>query len=181
MSGNAYLESDFSPVQQEHTLADLPVAGAVAEHLDGHSLRNVPNPLGEVDPTMYHWFMGDGMVRGIRLRGGRAEWYRSRWVRSPNVSAQLGEKGDSAQKHRSGLGALGANTNVLEHAGRTLALVEGGVNRHELIDTLDTVGLCDFDRTLPGGYTAHPKRDPRTGELHTDPTSSDAATPCSTR
>jgi carotenoid cleavage dioxygenase len=28
------------------------------------------------------------------------------------------------------------------------------------------VGPCDFDGTLPGGYTAHPKRDPETGELH---------------
>ena len=25
---------------------------------------------------------------------------------------------------------------------------------------------CDFDGTLAGGYTAHPHRDPRTGELH---------------
>ena len=31
---------------------------------------------------------------------------------------------------------------------------------------MDTVGVCDFDGTLTGGYTAHPKRDPETGELH---------------
>jgi carotenoid cleavage dioxygenase len=36
----------------------------------------------------------------------------------------------------------------------------------ELTDELDTVGACDFDGTLTGGYTAHPKRDPETGELH---------------
>ena len=56
---------------------------------------------------------------------------------------------------------LGANTNVLTHAGRTLALVEGGVANYELTDELDTVGTCDFDGTLTGGYTAHPHRDPR--------------------
>jgi len=37
---------------------------------------------------------------------------------------------------------------------------------YELTDELDTLGACDFDGTLPGGYTAHPHRDPDTGELH---------------
>ena len=55
---------------------------------------------------------------------------------------------------------------MLSHAGRTLALVEGGVANYELTEELDTVGTCDFDGTLYGGYTAHPHRDPRTGELH---------------
>ena len=55
---------------------------------------------------------------------------------------------------------------MLAHAGKTLALVEGGVANYELTDELDTVGACDFDGTLTGGYTAHPHRDPRTGELH---------------
>jgi carotenoid cleavage dioxygenase len=62
--------------------------------------------------------------------------------------------------------SLGANTNVVAHAGKTLALVEGGVANYELTDELDTVGPCDFDGTLAGGYAAHPHRDPRTGELH---------------
>ncbi len=61
---------------------------------------------------------------------------------------------------------IGANTNVLSHAGRTLALIEGGIASYELTEELDTVGPCDFDGTLRGGYTAHPKRDPDTGELH---------------
>ena len=58
------------------------------------------------------------------------------------------------------------NTNVIGHAGRTFAIVEAGSRPYELTDELDTVGPCDFDGTLEGGYTAHPKRDPRTGELH---------------
>ncbi len=55
---------------------------------------------------------------------------------------------------------------MLTHAGRTLALVEAGLANYELTDELDTVAPCDFDGTLPGGYTAHPHRDPKTGELH---------------
>ena len=55
---------------------------------------------------------------------------------------------------------------MIGHAGKTLALIESGVANVELTDELDTVGVCDFDGTMTGGYTAHPKRDPETGELH---------------
>jgi carotenoid cleavage dioxygenase len=162
---NAYLEGNFAPVHQERTVTRLEVTGHIPGYLDGRYLRNGPNPISEVDSATYHWFMGDGMVHGVRLRDGRAEWYRNRWVRSPGVAAALGEPvpGGPASAPITG---LGANTNVLAHAGRTLALVEGGVANYELTDELDTVGPCDFDGTLPGGYTAHPKRDPATGELH---------------
>ena len=44
--------------------------------------------------------------------------------------------------------------------------MKGGVANYELTDELDTVGPCDFDGKITGGYTAHPKRDPVTGELH---------------
>jgi carotenoid cleavage dioxygenase len=61
---------------------------------------------------------------------------------------------------------VGANTSVIGHAGKTFALIEAGIANYELTDELDTVGVCDFDGTLIGGYTAYPKRDPQTGELH---------------
>ncbi|MEV6640406.1 carotenoid oxygenase family protein [Amycolatopsis sp. NPDC051371] len=161
--GNKFLEGNFAPVSREHTITELAVTGRIPGFLDGRYLRNGPNPLSEVDPAAYHWFMGDGMVHGVRLRDGKAEWYRNRWVRNPAVAATL--NGEDASRF-CGLDALGANTNVLGHAGKTLALVEAGAPIYELTDELDTVGRCDFDGTLPGGYTAHPKRDPRTGELH---------------
>ena len=161
--GNPYLEGPFAPLSQEFTLTDLDVAGSIPEYLDGRYLRNGPNPIGEIDPELYHWFIGDGMVHGIRIRGGRAEWYRNRWVRGPLAARALGEQVPGG---RSAISQIGANTNVIGHAGRTLALVEGGVSSYELTDELDTVGICDFDGTLSGGYTAHPKRDPVTGELH---------------
>jgi carotenoid cleavage dioxygenase len=161
--GNKFLEGNFAPVSREHTITELAVTGRIPEFLDGRYLRNGPNPLSEVDPAAYHWFMGDGMVHGVRLRDGKAEWYRNRWVRNPAVAAAL--DGEDTSRF-CGLDALGANTNVIGHAGKTLALVEAGAPIYELTDELDTVGRCDFDGTLPGGYTAHPKRDPRTGELH---------------
>jgi len=54
------------------------------------------------------------------------------------------------------------NTNVIAHAGRTYAIVEAGARPYELTYELGTVGASDFQGTLPGGYTAHPKRDPVT-------------------
>jgi carotenoid cleavage dioxygenase len=161
--GNKFLEGNFAPVSREHTITELAVTGRIPDFLDGRYLRNGPNPLSEVDPAAYHWFMGDGMVHGVRLRDGKAEWYRNRWVRNPAVAAVL--DGEDPSRF-CGLDALGANTNVIGHAGKTLALVEAGAPIYELTDELDTVGRCDFDGTLQGGYTAHPKRDPRTGELH---------------
>ncbi|MGH3726093.1 MAG: carotenoid oxygenase family protein [Mycobacterium sp.] len=158
-----YLEGEYAPLEHEYTLTDLDVVGTIPDHLDGRYLRNGPNPIGEIDPELYHWFMGDGMVHGIRIRDGKAEWYRNRWVRSPQIAKELGE---TIPTGRFGVSPMGANTNVIGHAGKTLALIEGGVANYELTDELDTVGVCDFDGTLTGGYTAHPKRDPKTAELH---------------
>ena len=162
---NPYLDGPFAPVREERTLTELEVTGTIPEHLDGRYLRNGPNPVAELDPDAYHWFMGDGMVHGVRLRGGRAEWYRNRWVRGPRAARALGEP----PRHsglRAGIEAIGANTSVIGHAGRTLALVEGGNACHELTQELDTVGSWRPGGTLSGGYTPHPKLDPDTGELH---------------
>ncbi len=160
---NPYLQGGFAPIEQEYTLTDLEVSGTIPDYLDGRYLRNGPNPIGEIDPVIYHWFIGDGMVHGVRIRDGRAEWYRNRYVRGPLTAKTLGEP---PPRGHVGASPIGANTNVIGHAGRTVALIEGGISCYELTDELDTVGVCDFDGTLPGGYTAHPKRDPDTGELH---------------
>ena len=158
-----FLQGPFAPVAEEVTAFDLPVTGRLPAELDGRYLRNGPNPLG-LDEPVQHWFLGPGMVHGVRLRDGRAEWYRNRWVRSRQVAAALGEQWAGGPVH-AGMD-FAANTHVLAHAGRTLASVEAGALPYELTDELDTVGPCDFDGTLPGGYAAHTKLDRRTGDLH---------------
>src|SRR5688572_23917814 len=114
---NRYLEGPFAPVTEEVTLTELEVTGAIPEHLDGRYLRNGPNPIGPQDPATYHWFLGAGMVHGLRLRDGTAEWYRNRWVRSADVAAALGESPHPGPVF-AGLD-FSANTNVIGHAGRT--------------------------------------------------------------
>ena len=160
-STNPYLSGNLAPIATEHTAVDLPVTGELPEELDGRYVRNGPNPLGAIDAASYHWFTGDGMVHGLSLRGGRAEWYRNRWVRSTKVSELLGEPPAPGERQFFDT----ANTNVIGHAGRTFALVEAGARPVELTDELETVCHSDFDGTLPYGFTAHPKRDPDTGEL----------------
>jgi carotenoid cleavage oxygenase len=163
---NPYLDDVLAPVSTEVTATDLAVTGHIPEFLDGRYLRNGPNPVAEVDPATYHWFSGDAMVHGVALSDGKACWYRNRWVRTAAVCAALGEPAPTGLNPHAGMLSVGPNTNVLDHAGRTLALVEGGGANYQLTGDLDTVGPCDFDGTLAGGYTAHPHRDPRTGELH---------------
>ena len=164
VTANPYLQGNFAPVLEEVTATDLAVTGEVPEALSGRYLRNGPNPSAPPEPSTYHWFTGDGMVHGIRLRDGRAEWYRNRWVRSAEVARTLGEEPPPGPVH-AGMD-FAPNTNVIGHAGRTFAIVEAGARPYELTNELETIGACDFGGTLDGGYTAHPKRDPLTGELY---------------
>jgi carotenoid cleavage oxygenase len=161
---NRYLQGNYAPVSDELTADELEVTGSLPDALNGRYLRNGPNPIGSPEPSTYHWFAGTGMVHGIRIRDGRAEWYRNRFVRSAEVAAALGEPVRPGPVHAEM--DFASNTNVIGHAGRTFAIVEAGARPYELTYELDTVGPSDFGGTLPGGYTAHPKRDPSTGELH---------------
>ncbi len=158
-----FLEGSFAPVTEEVSAFDLPVTGRVPAELNGRYLRNGPNPLGLDDPN-YHWFLGAGMVHGVRLRDGNAEWYRNRWVRSQAVAQEHGEKWPAGPVHDNM--DFAANTHIIFHGGRTLATVEAGPLPYELTYELDTIGSCDFGGTLPGGFAAHTKLDNDSGELH---------------
>lgn len=164
-SSNPYLANNLAPVREEVTVTDLRVTGTIPTELTGRYLRNGPNPAGPVNEAKYHWFSGHGMVHGIRLRDGRAEWYRNRWVRTKGVCDIIGgtpPPSDWPADHPS----FSANTNVIGHAGRTYAIVEGGSPPIEMSYELDTVRVSSLGGTLPMAFSAHPKRDPKSGELH---------------
>ena len=144
---NPYLEGIFAPVSEEVTATELRVTGHIPEVLNGRYLRNGPNPVLAPDPETYHWFVGDGMVHGIRLHDGRAEWYRNRWVRAEHVAQELGEEVRPGLAPHGGMDAA-PNTNVIGHAGRTFAIVEAGARPYELTDQLETIGPSDFGGTL---------------------------------
>lgn len=163
MGDNTYLEGAFAPVHAERTITDLAVRGRLPEALEGRFVRIGPNPVQPpADPARHHWFLGDGMAHGVRLRAGSAEWYRNRWVRSPAVAAALGE--DPPAGPTPPLADM-ANTALVPLAGRTLALTETAFP-YELGYELDTIGRTDLGGPMPNGFTAHPKVDPASGDLH---------------
>ena len=149
---------NYAPVHDELTEFDLPVEGRIPAELNGWYLRNGPNPrAGEG-----HWCVGDGMVHGIRLENGRAAWYRNRWVRTESFENPVPLYNDDGSRN---LHSSIANTHVVRHAGKTLALMEFSLP-YEISNDLKTLGAYDFGGMLTDSMTAHPKICPNTGEMH---------------
>ncbi|HZP40049.1 MAG TPA: carotenoid oxygenase family protein [Candidatus Binatia bacterium] len=168
---NPFLQGNFAPWRMEGVADDLEVVvGALPPELNGTFYRNGPNPAYE-PRGRYHWFDGDGMIHAIRLRDGRAS-YRNRWV----ASAGLREERAAGRALFPGLLDLDpaelprikntANTNVVWHAGKLLALMEAALPTRLDPATLETIGEYDFAGRLGTAMTAHPKMDPDTGEMH---------------
>src|SRR3712207_4700453 len=140
-------------------------------------MRNGPNPA--YPPLSYTYpFDGDGMVHALYLAEGRAT-YRNRFVLTAGLRAErragralygglarpvpldpalVGLDGDPGPFKNV------ANTNVVRHAGRPLALWEAGLPFEPPPD-LDTRGTYDFDGRVRDALTAHPKLAPATGEM----------------
>lgn len=162
-NGNLYLEGPFAPVDRETTATTLRVKGEIPPELDGLYVRIGPNPLKPPSPARYHWFTGDGMVHGVRLSGGQALWYRNRWIGSKAVQKALGRE-VLPGKTRGIFDTV--NTNVFGHAGRLWASVEAGPVPVQLDAELQSVRHGLFDSAPTVAFSAHPHRDPITGDLH---------------
>ena len=157
-TGEFFQRGNYAPVADELTEFDLPVEGAIPAELDGWYLRNGPNPRQATG----HWFTGDGMIHGVRIEGGRAAWYRNRWVRTDSFVDDFPLYNADGTRN---LRASVANTHVVNHAGKTLALVESSLP-YQISNDLETLGAYDFGGKLVDSMTAHPKICPTTSELH---------------
>ena len=155
----AHLQGNGRPVTEEVTLTDLKVIGTVPPELDGRYLRNGANPLTGMSA---HPFFGDGMIHGVRLRDGKAQWYRNRYVQTPFIADPSIDILDPSVTLD--MTCSKANTHIVGHAGKILALEEGHFP-YVLDGELNTVGSTDFGGVLKGPFTAHPKICPTTGEL----------------
>ncbi len=155
----SHLRGNGRPVREETTLTDLRVTGTIPAELDGRYVRNGANPLSGYSA---HPFFGDGMLHGVRLRDGKAQWYRSRYVRTPFIENPDVDILDPSVMMD--MKASKANTHVIGHAGKILALEEGHFP-YVVDGDLATIGATDFGGVLKGSFTAHPKICPQTGEL----------------
>ena len=153
-----WLRGNYGPVDHEHDVVDLEVTGSIPTDLAGRYIRNGPNPR-EATP---HWFLGDGMLHGVELAGGRATAYRNRWVRTRQFTEDAELIGADGSVDRT---VASANTNIVRHAGKYLALVESSYPT-EVGPDLSTIGPHDYGGRLTSAMTAHPKTCPTTGELH---------------
>ena len=152
-----WLRDNFAPTFEERTESDLKVIGQIPESLQGTLLRNGANPQSGESA---HWFLGNGMLHGVRIEAGQAKWYRNRYVKTPLYLKPDGDVMD-------GLGDMtmsAANTNVIQHAGKIMALEEGHWP-FVVSNELETVGPNNYGGKLEGAMTAHPKICPETGEL----------------
>ncbi|XP_031126411.1 carotenoid 9,10(9',10')-cleavage dioxygenase 1-like [Ipomoea triloba] len=187
-----YLSGNFGPTQETPPCKDLPVIGHLPECLNGEFVRAGPNP--KFAPVAgYHWFDGDGMIHGLRIKDGKAT-YVSRFVKTSRLKqeeffgrAKFMKIGDLKgmfglltvylQMLRIKLKVLDnsygngtANTALIYHDGKLLALHEG--DKPYAIKVLEdgdlqTLGMLDYDKRLEHAFTAHPKVDPVTGEMFT--------------
>ena len=163
--------TNLAPVPSECDAPYLKVTGELPRELNGTLYRNGPNP--QFDAPGAHWFVGDGMLHAFHLENGRAS-YRNRWVRTPKWQAEhdagralfggFGRRLPDTPASVTQDGGV-ANTNIVFHAGRLLALEEGHLPTEIEPGPLKTRGYCNYGGGISGPFTAHPKIDPLTGEM----------------
>jgi len=165
---NPYLSGNFAPIRSEDDF-DLEVTGEIPAGLKGVLYRTGPNP--QFDPRGdYHWFSGDGMIHAFHVEDGKVS-YRNRYVRTPKWELEnrhgrslFGSFGNPMTTDPIAMGQESgvANTNILHHAGRLLALEEGHMPFEMAEHSLESMGyVADYKSRV----TAHPKIDAATGEM----------------
>ena len=163
--------TNFAPIPMESDAPFLKIEGELPRELNGTLYRNGANPQFEAPGA--HWFVGDGMLHAFHIENGRAS-YRNRWIRTPKWLAEH----DAGRALFGGFGSRladtppdvtqddgVANTNVVFHAGRLLALEELHMPTEIEPGSLATRGYCTYRGAIAGPFTAHPKIDPATGEM----------------
>lgn len=152
--GRWWLSNNFAPVLEEREAVNLKVVGELPRMLNGLYARNGSN--GE---DTQHWFLGHGMLHGIRLRDGQAQWYRNRYIHTA-----LREAGVDQLTPTDPVSSF-SNVAPIFHANKLLTMGEIGLPYQSSPEDLSTLGVFDFAGRLNGSMTAHPKIDPLTGGM----------------
>lgn len=187
---SAIYERSIDPVTQEFDVPLPILEGAVPAGLRGVLLRNGPGRLELYGQRYGHLFDGDGHINRFAFTD-RGISYRNRYVRTREFLAEESARRILFRNFGTNIpGGLrrnilrtrfknAANTSVVYHGGRLLALWEGGLPHRLDPATLDTLARDDLGGTLrnPGNlverlvapelpFSAHPRRCPTTGALY---------------
>jgi carotenoid cleavage dioxygenase len=163
-----------APVRIEGDAFDLEVIGDIPPELHGYYIRNSADhqfpPLNDDDLFLN----GDGMLHQVGIHAGHAD-LRTRYVHTEKYKLERSARRALFGAYRNmytddpsvnGKERTTANTSVVWHAGRLLALKEASRPVQIEPQTLATLGNYDFAGKLGSqAFTAHPKIDPRTGEM----------------
>ncbi|MEN9230099.1 MAG: carotenoid oxygenase family protein [Thermostichus sp. DG02_5_bins_236] len=148
------------------------LSGAIPAGLQGSLYRNGPGRLQRGGERVGHWFDGDGAILAVHFRSGKVTGLY-RYVQTAGYQAE-----EQAGRYRFGGYGMrakrpgqapknAANTSVLALPDRLLALWEAGLPHCLDLETLTTQGLDDLGQAgALRAYSAHPKRDPLTGEIY---------------
>ena len=152
------------------------ISGKIPESLKGSLYRNGPARLERGGLKVGHWFDGDGAILAVHFAEGQSratyryvqtEGYLEEERANKFIYGNYGMVATGSWLQRFGKSTKNvANTSVLALPDKLLALWEGGLPHALDLETLETYGLEDLEgleNRLP--YSAHPKRDPLTGEI----------------
>ena len=164
----------FRSLEREQAYQVAELDGRVPPWLRGTLYRNGSGRNELAGHWFPHWFDGDGMVSAIRFDDAGVH-YRNRYVRTENYldetrAGRIVHRGFGKMRPGGVVGnafrlpANVSNISLVRHAGKLLSLWEGGPPFVLDPDTLETLGLDDFDGQVEA-FSAHPKLDARTGEL----------------
>ncbi len=166
------LEGNYAPLRMECDLNDLVVEGEIPQDLFGSYYRNGPDPQFPPRGGHYHWFGGDGMIHAFHFENGKVS-YKNRWVQTSKWKQErkagrslvnlLNPMDPDPEWNPEGEDGT-ANTNIVFHGDKLLALEEGHPPFEIDPITLESIGTYNYEGKLLSPMTAHPKIDPLTGE-----------------
>jgi carotenoid cleavage dioxygenase len=163
-----------TPVRFEGEVLDLEIEGEIPADLDGAFYRVQPDP--QFPPKLDNdiAFNGDGAISMFRFKGGKVD-FKQRWVRTDKFDlerkaghALFGAYRNPLTDDESVKGRYRgtANTNIFGFGKTLYALKEDSPAVAMDPVTLETRGYTDFGGQVTSPtFTAHPKIDPRTGDM----------------
>jgi beta,beta-carotene 9',10'-dioxygenase len=169
----------FKTLDTETDVANLPLQGKLPDWLSGTLVRNGPALYDANGTTFRHWFDGQAMLHRFDIGDGTVS-YRNRFLdtdamrsvrergRISYIEFATDPCGSIFSRYRArwkGKATPNACVNVGDFGDGALAMSETPLAVEFDPKTLSTVGVTRWADDLGGGTTtAHPHRDPTTGE-----------------